>query len=259
MDILIRSALVQDGQPPLDIGIREGVIYKLAPRIDDPAAQVLDAAGRATIPGLIEPHIHLDKALLESRLANRSGTLEEAIRVTGILKTRQEYSDVLDRSRQVMDMAVRNGTVAMRCHPDVDTIQGLIGVETLVHLRKEYAQLIDLQIDQLCVLLSEVNESFDTDQPLDRVHIRMASHGHRAVTHCHVHNLTRPIKDVAVFLSRFEDAGHANRLFQCAGPIRQSRFQERLVEVNMRFNQTGYRSPSSCIEDLHGRLIDSRR
>ena len=146
MDILIRSALVQDSQPPLDIGIREGVIYKLAPRIDDPAAQVLDAAGRATIPGLIEPHIHLDKALLESRLANRSGTLEEAIRVTGILKRRQEYSDVLDRSRQVLDMAVRNGTVAMRCHPDVDTIQGLIGVETLVHLRKEYAQLTDLQI-----------------------------------------------------------------------------------------------------------------
>ncbi len=27
MDILIRSALVQDSQPPLDIGIREGVIY----------------------------------------------------------------------------------------------------------------------------------------------------------------------------------------------------------------------------------------
>jgi hypothetical protein len=36
MDILIRSALVQDDQPPLDIGIREGMIYKLAPRIDDP-------------------------------------------------------------------------------------------------------------------------------------------------------------------------------------------------------------------------------
>src|SRR2546422_1207351 len=92
MDILIRSVLVQDGQPPLDIGIREGVIYKLGPRIDDRAVQVLDAAGRAAIPGLIEPHIHLDKALLESRLANRSGTLEEAIRVTGILKRNTETS-----------------------------------------------------------------------------------------------------------------------------------------------------------------------
>src|SRR5205809_618529 len=93
MDILIRSALVQDGQPPLDIGIREGVAYKLEPRIDDPAAQVLDAAGRAAIPGLIEHHIDLDKALLESRLVNRSGTLEEAIRVTGILIRKQEYGE----------------------------------------------------------------------------------------------------------------------------------------------------------------------
>src|SRR5438034_9500601 len=135
MDILIRSALVEDGQPPLDIGIREGVIYNLAPRIDEPAVQVLDAAGRATIPGLIEPHIHLDKALLESRLANRSGTLEEAIRVTGIPKRRQEYSDVLDRSRQVLDVAVRNGTVAMRCHSDVDTLQRQDGLESLAHLR----------------------------------------------------------------------------------------------------------------------------
>src|SRR5207247_10535669 len=81
----------------------------------------------------------------------------------------------------------------------------------------------DLQIDQLCVLLSEVNESFDTDQALDRVHIRMASHGDRAVTHCHVHNLTRPIKDVAVFLYRFEDAGHANPLLRVCGPARHAR------------------------------------
>ena len=146
MDILIRSALVQDGHPPLDIGIKDGVIHKLTQGIDSSATQVIDAAGRATIPGLIEPHIHLDKALLESRVPNRSGTLEEAIRVTGILKRKQKREDVLDRSRQVLDMAVRNGTVAVRCHSDVDTIQGLIGVETLVQIRSEYAQLVDLQI-----------------------------------------------------------------------------------------------------------------
>src|SRR5438093_11733002 len=95
MDILIRSALVQDGKPPLDIGIRERVIHKLAPRIDDPTVQVLEAAGRATISGLIEPHIHLDKALLESRLTYQFGTLKESISVTGMLKRIQEYYYVL--------------------------------------------------------------------------------------------------------------------------------------------------------------------
>jgi cytosine deaminase len=46
----------------------------------------------------------------------------------------------------VLDMAVRNGTVAIRAHPDVDLIQGLIGVETLLELREEYKDLLDIQI-----------------------------------------------------------------------------------------------------------------
>ncbi|MBN9114050.1 MAG: amidohydrolase family protein, partial [Pandoraea sp.] len=54
--------------------------------------------------------------------------------------------DVLDRSRQVLDMAIKNGTVAVRAHPDVDLIQGLIGVETLLTLKDEYQSLLDLQI-----------------------------------------------------------------------------------------------------------------
>jgi cytosine deaminase len=146
MDIVIRQALVTDGQPPVDIAIHRGRIAAIAPRIDMPARRVVEAGGRAVLPGLLEPHIHLDKALLESRMPNRSGTLEEAIRVTGILKRRQEREDVLDRSRRVLDMAVRHGTVAMRCHPDVDTIQGLIGVETALALKEEYAPMIDLQV-----------------------------------------------------------------------------------------------------------------
>ena len=43
-------------------------------------------------------------------------------------------------------MALRSGTVGLRCHPDVDPIQGLIGVETLLQLKAEYASLLDLQI-----------------------------------------------------------------------------------------------------------------
>jgi cytosine deaminase len=79
-------------------------------------------------------------------MPNRSGTLEEAIRVTGQLKRLQTHDDVLERSRRVLEMAVRNGTVALRCHPDVDPIQRLIGVETALQLREEYAPLVDIQV-----------------------------------------------------------------------------------------------------------------
>jgi cytosine/creatinine deaminase len=146
VDILIHGALLTDDDAPMDVAIDRGTIIAIERRIEAPARRVIDAGGRATIPGLVEPHIHLDKALLESRMPNHSGTLEEAIRVTGILKRQQTRGDVLDRSRRVLDLAVRHGTVAIRCHPDVDPIQGLIGVETALTLKEEYAALLDLQV-----------------------------------------------------------------------------------------------------------------
>lgn len=146
VDLLINNVCVRDDAPLVDIAIKGGRIAAMEPGIDASADEQIDAQGRAAIPGLVEAHLHLDKALLHRRLPARFGTLDEAIRVTGILKSKQEREDVLDRSRQVLDMAIKNGTVAIRAHPDVDLIQGLIGVETLLALKDEYQSLLDLQI-----------------------------------------------------------------------------------------------------------------
>ena len=146
MDLLIRNVRIWDDKPTTDIGIRDGRIVAIERGIAGPAARTIDAEGRAVVPGFVEPHLHLEKAFLHRRLPARSGTLEEAIRVTGILKGKQAREDVLERSRRVLDMAVRNGTVAVRAHPDVDLIQGLIGVSTALELKQEYRDLLDLQI-----------------------------------------------------------------------------------------------------------------
>ena len=143
MDLLIHNVRVWDDKPLMDIGIKDGKIAAIEEGLEASAKEAIDAEGRAVIPGMVEPHMHLEKAFLHRRLPPVLGTLEEAIRVTGILKSKQERNDVLDRSRQVLDMAVKNGTVALRAHPDVDLIQGLIGVETLVELRDEYKDLMD--------------------------------------------------------------------------------------------------------------------
>src|ERR1700692_1680487 len=146
MDLLIKSVRIAPGAAPVDIAIAQGRIAAIDTMLSMQAAQKIDAGGRAAIPGLLEPHIHLDKALLHDRMPSLTGTLEEAIRVTGILKTRQEREDVLARSRRVLDMAVAAGVTAMRVHPDVDTIQGLIGVETALALKQEYCDLLDMQV-----------------------------------------------------------------------------------------------------------------
>jgi cytosine/creatinine deaminase len=145
MDLLITNARVWDDRPLVDIGIEGERIAAIEPRIEAEAGRVIDAEGRAVLPGFVEPHLHLDKALLYRRQPARDGTLAEAIRLTGQLKAEQDRDDVLERSRAVLDMAVAHGTVAIRAHPDVDPIQGLLGVETALALREEYRELLDLE------------------------------------------------------------------------------------------------------------------
>jgi cytosine/creatinine deaminase len=146
MDLLIRNARVWDDRPPVDIGIEGERIAAIEPRVDADAGRTIDAGGRAVLPGFVEPHLHLDKALIYRRQPARDGTLEEAIRLTGQLKAEQDRDDVLERSRAVLDMAVGNGTIAIRAHPDVDPIQGLLGVETALTVREEYRDLLDLDV-----------------------------------------------------------------------------------------------------------------
>jgi cytosine/creatinine deaminase len=146
MDLLIKNVRIAEGGEPTDIGVEAGRITAIESGIDAKAARVIDAGGRAGIPGLLEPHLHLEKAMFARRMPAQTGTLEEAIRITGILKAKQEREDVLARSRQVLDMAIKAGTTFIRAHPDVDPIQGLIGVETALQLKEEYRNLLDLQI-----------------------------------------------------------------------------------------------------------------
>jgi cytosine deaminase len=146
MDLLIANARVWDDRPPVDIAIEGDRIVAIETAIDADAGRTIDAGGRAVLPGFVEPHLHLDKALIYRRQPARDGTLAEAIRLTAQLKAEQDRDDVLERSRAVLDMAVANGTVAIRAHPDVDPIQGLLGVETALTVREEYRDLLHLDI-----------------------------------------------------------------------------------------------------------------
>lgn len=104
------------------------------------------------VPGFVDAHIHLDKALLVERAPGREGTLAEAIRVTGEAKRRFTVEDIRARARAVLDLAVGHGTTAMRSHVEVDPIVGLKGVEALLPLRADYADRLDLQ---LCAFAQE--------------------------------------------------------------------------------------------------------
>jgi cytosine/creatinine deaminase len=110
------------------------------------ADEVLDCEGRAVLPGFVEAHLHLDKALLDERMPNLAGDLDGAIKVTGALKARFTMADVMARARKVLDMAIAQGTTAIRTQPDVDPIVQTLGADAMLALRQEYRGRIDLQV-----------------------------------------------------------------------------------------------------------------
>lgn len=146
MDLVLRRALVEDGRPLVDIAVEDGRIAAIGPDLGVSAAQEIDCAGHVVIPGLIESHLHLDKALLDRVKPNDEGTLAGAIAVTGELKRGFTPADVRDRARRILDQAIGHGTTLVRAHPDVDPLVGLMGVDVLLELREEYAGLVDLQV-----------------------------------------------------------------------------------------------------------------
>jgi cytosine deaminase len=135
-----------------DVGCRDGLIAALGRLDGTPAARAIDCGGRAITPGLVDAHVHLDKALLADRAPGVEGTVAEAIRVTGLAKRQFTVEDIRARARAVLDLAVSHGTTAMRSHVEVDPIVGLKGLEALLPLREEYRPAIDLQ---LCAFAQE--------------------------------------------------------------------------------------------------------
>jgi cytosine deaminase len=150
-DLVLRSCRLPDGREA-DLGCREGRIAEIGSLAGRPAASVVDCERRAVTPGLVEAHIHLDKALIADRAPSVEGSLAEAIRVTGQAKRGFTVADIRARARRVLDAAVAHGTTAMRSHVEVDPIIELRGLEALLPLKDEYRPALDLE---LCAFAQE--------------------------------------------------------------------------------------------------------
>lgn len=116
------------------------------------AAEILDLNGKLLLPGLVETHIHLDKACIMHRCQLSEGTLAEAIAQTRSAKADFTEPDVYQRGAQVLDKAIAQGTTHMRTHVEIDPQIGLIGFNAVRRLQADYAWAISLEI---CVFPQE--------------------------------------------------------------------------------------------------------
>jgi cytosine/creatinine deaminase len=155
MDFVLRNATVmgrgRDG--PQDVGVVDGRIAEIAPRITAPGRKELDLAGRLLTPGLVESHIHLDKSRIIERCNPEAGR-NAANTVKRVQAAKRDFTvdDVYARAKATLEAAILQGTTRMRNHVEVDPSGGLAGLEAIQALARDYRSAIDLEI---CAFLQE--------------------------------------------------------------------------------------------------------
>jgi cytosine/creatinine deaminase len=147
LDILIKNVAVWGSDGLRDLAVAGGRFVALPQDAEKISTLVLDAEGRIAVPGFVEPHIHLDKALISERAPfNVSGTLTEAIEILWSIKRNYTVDEIAERASRVLARAIENGILRLRTHVDVDPIGGTRPAEGLIRARDRFRDLIDVQI-----------------------------------------------------------------------------------------------------------------
>ena len=148
LDILVKNVALKGTDGLRDLGIAGGRFVSIEnPSAAGAATLILDAEGRIAVTGFVEPHIHLDKALISERApVNVSGTLTEAIEILWEIKRNYTVEEIAERASRVLTRAIENGISHLRTHVDVDPIGGTRPAEGLIRARERFAGLIEIQI-----------------------------------------------------------------------------------------------------------------
>lgn len=147
LDILIKNVAVWGSDGLRDLAVAGGRFVASPQDAEKVSALVLDADGRIAVPGFVEPHIHLDKALISERAPfNEFGTLTEAIEILWKIKRNYTVDEIAERASRVLVQAIENGILRLRTHVDVDPIGGTRPAEGLIRARDRFRDLIDVQI-----------------------------------------------------------------------------------------------------------------
>jgi cytosine deaminase len=147
MDLIVGRAQLTDrpsGQH-LDIGIDGGRIVAIEPNLAAEGA-TYDAAGRLVCGGLVETHIHLDKAHLLDRRPAQAGRNINPVPYTSAIKPEISKEDVYARAERALRECILRGTTHIRTQVEIDPLIGMRGFDAIEKLADDYRWAVDLQI-----------------------------------------------------------------------------------------------------------------
>jgi cytosine deaminase len=109
----------------------------------------IDAAGRVAIPGLVDAHVHLDKAFhLDAIETSGSsvGSVQQAIAVTASVQQTMTEASARAAAERLLASMVRHGTTAARVHVEIGPSLGAGPVRWHRRLQEDWSDRIRLQL-----------------------------------------------------------------------------------------------------------------
>ncbi|MFN8442291.1 MAG: amidohydrolase family protein [Caldilineaceae bacterium] len=143
-DWILRNGRLDDQAPLTDLAIHAGKIARIAPALAGMGSNEWELNGCVIMPGMVDLHTHLDKTYFN--IANQSGTLLEAIMVWRANKHHDMRNRIRAGMSRALKQAIRYGTTAIRTHVDIELQSDLVALETVLEVREQFKEQIDLQI-----------------------------------------------------------------------------------------------------------------
>lgn len=146
-DLVLRNARLMD-EKTADIGINNGTIMAIAPQLNETGQQELDAGGRLTLPAFVNGQLHACKSFWRRLLYKLPAEVQilPPFEAASHVKPLYTKDDVFERVDEVMQLAIQNGTCAIRLFADVDEASGLNALDGILAIREKYGRLLHVQV-----------------------------------------------------------------------------------------------------------------
>jgi cytosine deaminase len=149
IETLFTNAKLADGSVK-DIGVAAGRIVSIETAgATTGAARQVDIAGALLVPGFVEGHIHLDTSFYgDTWIPHKPCTngFDVHERVAFQAENMAIVAPMEERARKQLELCIANGSLHMRSHVMVDGSVGLKSLETILKIREEYRDIIDIQL-----------------------------------------------------------------------------------------------------------------
>jgi len=149
VETVFTNARLADGSQN-DIVVRDGRIAAIEPASSSEGTKdVVDIGEALLVPSFVEGHIHLDTSFYGDKwIPHKPCTngFDVHERVAFQAENMAAAAPMDERARNQLDLCISNGALQMRSHVMVDGSVGLKSLETILKVREEYADIIDIQL-----------------------------------------------------------------------------------------------------------------